>query len=489
MEATLNGGITIIGLGPGDPNLITRQSWEILRSSPEVYLRTNQHPAFDSLASVTKLHTFDALYVQLESYEAVYAAIVEQVLAQGRLPAGVVYAVPGDPGVGEATVAGIRERAGRAGISLKIHNGVSFLEPCLNLAGHDALDGLFIADALEVASLYHPPFTPDRPALIGQLYSRRMAGDVKLTLMNQYPDEHPVKLIHSAGSPYAMVENLPLYEMDRSGRISSLTALWVPRLAQACAFESFQGTVAHLRAPEGCPWDREQTHQTLRQNLLEETYEALQAIDSEDVKALREELGDLLLQIVLHAQIATEDGDFRMGEVISGIQRKIVDRHPHVFGDVHVQDADEVIRNWERIKAAEREQEGTEAGVLSGVPSSLPALAQAHEIQRRAARYGLDWQSIEGVMAKLQEELEEVREAGNPERRSEEIGDLLFSVVNYARWLQVDAESALRQASSRFRARFARMEREARSSGRRLEDMDPGTLDALWEAGKGAGEG
>lgn len=485
----MNGGITILGLGPGDPNLITRQSWDILRSSPNVVLRTNRHPAVEALGAVTEVGSFDALYERLESYEAVYDAIVEEVITRGQMPSGVVYAVPGDPGVGEATVAGIRERARRVGIPLNILSAVSFVEPCLGLVGYDALDGLFIADALEIASLYHPPFPPDRPALIGQLYSRRVAADVKLTLMNQYPDEHPVKLIHAAGGQDALVEDVALHELDRSEQISGLTALWVPRLPQESAFESFQDTVAHLRAPEGCPWDREQTPQTLRQNLLEEAYEALEAIDSRDPSALREELGDLLLQIVLQAQIATEAGEFYLGEVIAGIQRKIIDRHPHVFGDVQVRDAAEVIQNWEHIKAGERDQAGAEGGALSGVPASLPALAQAHEIQKRAARFGFDWADLEGVMAKIQEELGEMAAAEGASRRSQEVGDLLFSLVNYARWLEVDPESALRESNARFRRRFGYMERQARSSGRSLEEMDAAALDALWEAGKASERG
>jgi tetrapyrrole methylase family protein/MazG family protein len=481
-------GITILGLGPGDPGLITQQSWEALRSASEVFVRTGRHPACDVLASATRVTSFDVLYEKMDSYEEIYAAIVDTILTQGSRPAGVVYAVPGDPHVGEATVAAIQDRAERSEIPLRILSAVSFVEPCLGLVRYDALDGVFVADALEVASRYHPSFPPDRPALIGQLYSRRVAGDVKLTLMNQYPDDHWVRLIHSAGSQDAMVEEVPLHEMDRSDRISGVTALWVPSLAQESAFEAFQDTVAHLRAPDGCPWDREQTHRTLRQNLLGEAYEALQAIDEGDMVALREELGDLLLQIVLQAQIATEGGDFRMGEVIAGIQRKLIDRHPHVFGDVQVRDADEVIRNWERIKAAERAQEGDAGGILSGVPSNLPALAQAHEIQKRVARYGFDWPHLEGAMAKIMEELDEVQSAEGESRRAEEMGDLLFSVVNYARWLRVDPESALREANARFRRRFAHVEQEAQAAGRALEEMDLEALDRLWEAGK-ASEG
>jgi tetrapyrrole methylase family protein/MazG family protein len=449
-----------------------------------VYFRTGLHPAREAIEAVTRVHTFDLLYEEQPDFEAVYEAIVEEILTRGRLESGVVYAVPGDPTVGEATVAEIRTRALEASLRCDVHPAVSFVEPCLDLVSYDALDGLCIADGLEIAAGFHPPFSPDRPALIGQVYSRLVAGDVKLTLMNQYPDEHPVQLIHGAGTRGAKVEALPLFKVDRSGEISGMTALWVPPLGEKSAFESFQNTVAQLRAPEGCPWDREQTHGTLRQNLLEETYEALEAIDAGDADALREELGDLLLQVVLHAQIATEGGRFSMPDVIAGIQRKIVGRHPHVFGDVEVETADEVIHNWERIKATEREGEGDGGGVLDGIPISLPALAQAHEVQVRAARHGFDWPQIQGVIDKIDEELRELRSAGEAGRKAAEIGDLFFTLVNYSRWLKVDPESATRGAISRFRRRFSHIERQARASGRQLDEMDLESLDALWEAGK-----
>ncbi|MCJ7706666.1 MAG: SAM-dependent methyltransferase, partial [Anaerolineales bacterium] len=296
-------GITIVGLGPGEPRLLTRQAWDVLSTASEVWLRTGRHPVTAGLPSTLQVHTFDDLYDRLESFEAVYQAIVERVLDLGLRPEGVVYAVPGDPSVGEATVAAL-VAAARVPI-LRVH-GVSFVEPCLACLGRDALDGLFIADALDLARRHHPPFPPDVPALVGQLYSNLVAADVKLTLMNQYPDDHEVSLIQAAGTDDEGLVKLPLYELDRVASIGSLSALFVPPLSSASAFETFQETVAHLRAPEGCPWDREQTPQSLRAHLMEEAFEALQALDAEDPGALREELGDLLLQIVLQVQIATE---------------------------------------------------------------------------------------------------------------------------------------------------------------------------------------
>jgi tetrapyrrole methylase family protein/MazG family protein len=478
------GMITIIGLGSGDPMSLTREAWEVLSDISEIYLRTGDHPVVAGLPRGLHVKTFDHLYQELDDFEAVYQAIVATIIELAHRPEGVVYAVPGDPTVGEATVQALRREAGEVGMSLRIVHGVSFIEPCLAMIGIDALDGLHLADALDLASGHHPSFSPDSPVLIGQLYSSMVAADVKLTLMNQYPDDHPVQLIHAAGTAQSEVEALLLHEIDQSLKIGSLTVLYVPELPMESAFESFQETVAHLRAPDGCPWDRKQTNKTLRAHLLEETYEALQAIDAEDMPALREELGDLLLQIVLQTQIATEHGEFSMADVIAGIQEKIVRRHPHVFGEVRVADVEHVLHNWEALKAAEREDEGEGKGLLDGVPLGLPALSQAAEIQERVKRVGFDWPELGGVLIKIIEELEEVGHATEATSQAAEMGDLLFAVVNYARWLEVDPEVALREANLRFRRRFRKLEAAAKAEGRELSEMSLEEMDTLWEATK-----
>jgi tetrapyrrole methylase family protein/MazG family protein len=208
-------------------------------------------------------------------------------------------------------------------------------------------------------------------------------------------------------------------------------------------------------------------------------------LDREDMQALREELGDLLLQIVLQAQIATEGGEFTMADVIAGINAKILRRHPHVFGDVKVGGVDQVLTNWEALKAAERAENGETTGLLGGVPVGLPALAQAAEIQSRVSRVGFDWPDLAGVRAKVTEEMGEVESAGSQDEIAAEVGDLLFAVVNYARWLKVDPEASLREANGRFRHRFGDLEAAAQAEGRGLQQMGPGELDRLWEAAKG----
>lgn len=246
-------------------------------------------------------------------------------------------------------------------------------------------------------------------------------------------------------------------------------------------FDTLEQIIARLRAPDGCPWDREQTHTTLRGNLLSECYEVMEALDEGDTGKLCEELGDLLLQIMLHAQIARDNGEFEIEDVIESISAKIVRRHPHVFGSAKVKDAGEVMHNWEELKRGERE-EG--ASMLEGVPKSMPALGYAYEIQRRVARVGFDWEDTEGVIAKLAEEVKELREAASPEERAQEYGDLLFTLVNIARRDGVDAEAVLREANRKFYKRFAYMEELCRRRGQSFDKLTFAEQDALWEEAK-----
>jgi len=279
------------------------------------------------------------------------------------------------------------------------------------------------------------------------------------------------------------------------GVISYPISLFIPSLGEGTSFEAFAEIVAHLRAPDGCPWDKEQTHQTLRKHLLEESYETLSAMDANDAGGMREEFGDLLLQIVLNSYIAYQDKEFNFTEVTKHIYEKIVRRHPHVFGDLKLDGVEGVLQNWEKLKEKEREKlalsnaEGKkeDKGILDGVPAALPALTQAQEYQERAARVGFDWPEIEGVLDKIREEIEEIKTAANPEQVKAELGDLFFVLVNLARWRNVDAESALREANLKFKKRFAYVEKGAKDQGRNLSDMTLEEMDSFWNEAKRLG--
>lgn len=479
--------ITIVGLGPGDPALLTRQAWHVLSAADEIYLRTRRHPTVSGLPEHLQIHSFDALYESVNDFSTVYRRIADQILTLGRQPGGVIYGVPGHPMLGESSVQRILAGAHAEGLTVQIVDGVSFVEPVLAILGLDGLDGLQLADATELAMAHYPPLDPDRPALVGQLYGQRLASEVKLTLMNAYPDEHPVSLVWAAGTIDSDMVTLPLYELDRTPGLDHLTTLYVPPLPSVGGLPGLQETVARLRAPGGCPWDQEQTHRSLRAHLLEEAYEVLAALDAEDDDKLCEELGDLLMQIAMHVQIALEEGVFQFPDVIGRIDAKLKRRHPHVFGDVQVQGAADVLRNWEAIKADERavsNEHGESGSRMEGVPAILPALARAQALGDRAARAGFDWPDLEGVLDKVEEEVAEVREAEDAEAKERELGDLLFSLVNIARWLEVDAESALRDTCDRFTARYAEMERQARARGIELADLPLAEQDALWDQAK-----
>lgn len=350
---------------------------------------------------------------------------------------------------------------------------------------------LILLEAQTLASAHVPPFPPDMPALLTGIDSLELALQIKKVLLAVYPKEHEVNLVDDS---MLKVESLNSLQPSTFNFRPS-TCLYIPSLGEGTSFESFAEIVAHLRAPDGCPWDREQTHQTLRTHLLEEAYETLSVMDENDSAGMREEFGDLLLQIVLNAQIGSETETFSMTEVIKAIYDKIVRRHPHVFGGVQLDGVDGVLQNWEKLKEKERRElalsgvEGKkeEKGLLDGVPAALPALTQALEYQGRAARVGFDWPEVEGVLDKIREEIEEVRQAQNLDEVTAELGDLFFVLVNLARWRKVDAESALRGTNLKFKKRFGYVEQGAKKQGRNLSDMTLEEMNALWDEAKSLG--
>lgn len=283
-------------------------------------------------------------------------------------------------------------------------------------------------------------------------------------------------------------------KLHRKGKLAKRKELTAGRW-----FEKLVAVQARLRAPNGCPWDREQTHQSLRTYLIEEAYEVLEALESGNDAKFAEEMGDLLLQIVFHSQIAREEGRFTVADVIREIHDKMIRRHPHVFGETRAKDSAEVLRNWEQIKAEERRAEGKkgdsksgidvpkEASLLDGVSRGLPATLEGFQLTRKASRIGFDWEDADGVFEKIREETEELKKVlGNPDpsRIEEELGDVLFAAINLSRFLKVDPEIALRKANAKFARRFRAMERHARDSGREFKDLTREEMENYWEASK-----
>jgi len=339
---------------------------------------------------------------------------------------------------------------------------------------------LILLEAQTLSSAHVPPFPPDMPALLIGVDSRALALQVERVLMAVYPKGYEVNLVEGQISKVERLGEL----QSSTFNFQPATCQYIPSLGEGTSFESFAEIVAHLRAPDGCPWDKEQTHQSLRTHLLEEAYETLAAMDEKDSVGMREEFGDLLLQIVLNSQIASETDSFSMNKVIKGIYDKIVRRHPHVFGDLEINSVDGVLQNWEKLKEKEREEKKEEKGLLDGISLALPALTQAQEYQDRAARVGFDWPEVDGVLDKVREEIEEIKQAQNIDDVADELGDLFFVLVNLARWKKVDAESALRGTNIKFKKRFSYVEQNAKIQGKNLSDMTLEEMDVLWNEAK-----
>lgn len=480
------GDITIVGLGPGTFGLITVETLDKLKSAETLLLRTAKHPTVADLqARNISFATYDYLYEEKASFEDVYNAIAADCIKRARAGEQVVYAVPGSPLVAEKTVLLIRDLAIKYSIPVRILPGMSFLETLYARLAIDPIEGITVADAADLERLLPDVNTA---LIVTQVYNRQVASDAKLALMQQYGDDWQITLVRNVGLPDEDIREIPLFELDRVEVIDHLTSVYVPArkdCTKAFDLKPLQDIMVTLRSPGGCVWDIEQTHTSLRRYFVEEVYEVLEAIDLEDSEKLCEELGDLLLQVVFHARVAEESGIFSMQDVIDGVSQKMVRRHPHVFGEVTVRDAAEVVVNWEAIK--KEEKAGERQGILDGIFKGLPALLRAYKLQGKAAKVGFDWDDIEPVWDKVQEELGELREAaalGNLRDIEGELGDVLFAVVNLARFLGIEAETALNVTNNKFMRRFQYIENKVIQQGLRWEKLTLKELDGAWDEAK-----
>lgn len=474
------GPIRIVGLGPAGLERVAAPARSVLLDeNVTLILRTTEHPAAAELAAQRPVEACDDLYESDDDFEEVYRAIAERTLQ--RAGQGVVaYAVPGSVWVGERAVAMIREAAAEQGIEVEMFPGESFLDLALARLGLDPLlRGFQVLDAHSLPQ----PLLLHLPTVIGQVDSPASLFAVRDALLALLSAETPVTVLSDLGADEESVEVVSLEDL-RPAHAGPRVAIGLD--VEAPGWPGLVRTNALLRRE--CPWDRRQTHRTLAKHLLEEAHEALDAIaalpatapeevDAADYGELEEELGDLLLQVVFHSTLAAEAGGFGVEEVAETVRRKLIHRHPHVFGEVEAETAEDVMANWEQLKQDEKGRES----LLEGVARSLPALARAFELQARAASAGFDWPDVAGVVAKVSEELDEALGATGTDQRQHEVGDLLFSVVNLARHLEVDPEQALRAAAGRFERRFRVVEGDG-LDGLSLEDMD-----RRWEQAK-AGE-
>lgn len=487
--------LTVVGLGSGDDNQLTLGVLRKLESASRIFLRTAEHPVVRFLQERgLAFETFDKVYEANESFEAVYESITAELIRLAQEAAGsIVYAVPGHPFVAEKTTKLLKEHCPAAGIELQVIGGESFLDQAFARFGFDPIEGFQLLDASELSPR---TLNPRLHTVIGQVYDMYTASEAKLSLMELYPDDHTVYVGHALGvEGQEQLLELPLYELDRIEGYGNLSLIYIPRSDSEAlmnrTFERLHEIVQILRSPEGCPWDREQTHLSIRKNLIEETYEVLETLDDDDPDAMCEEMGDLLLQIMLHSQMEEENGTFTVYDVIAGLNEKLIRRHPHVFGTSGAEDADEALVRWDEVKAEEKRKKGLDPEKLSalhGVPRDLPGLMKAYKLQKKAADVGFDWDKIEDVFAKVEEELQEFREelvpVASKERQQAELGDLLFAVVNLARFVKVDPEEALAGTNRKFMQRFSYIEEQLRLRGKTLEQTDLLEMENYWNEAK-----
>ena len=480
------GKIYIIGLGPGNEDALTLGAINRINSGNKNFLRTEKHPTVEYFKNHNvKYKSFDYVYDSEENFTDVYEKIVQELKDEATKAEEINYYVPGNPMVAEKTV----ELLLGENLDIEIISGMSFIEPVIEIVGRDPIDGLKIVDGSVFDSL-NVDINVDM--IITQVYNERIMSEVKIILSEIYGDNYTVWLIHNAGvNNHEKVLKIPVFELDHDPEIGALTSIFIPKIdkkdKKTFDFNDIMGIMRLLRSNDGCPWDIEQTHESLRQSMIEEAYEVVDAIDNEDIDNLVEELGDVLLQVVFHSQIAYEEGDFNPIEVTSALGNKLILRHPHVFLQKNVENSEEVVYNWNEIKYKSKDLK-TLTDKLKDIPR-FPALMASFKVQDKAAEIGFDWENIKGPIDKISEEFEEVIDAfkqyGKDDKRvEEEIGDLLFAVVNFSRFLDVNPEVALNRTVHKFIKRLEFMESRSNKMGKDLKDMTLEEMSILWNNAK-----
>jgi len=483
--------LTIAGMGPGPVSMCTLGALEAARGADALFLQTARHPVADYLkAQRVAFETLDGLYEEAENFDTLDAAVAEM-LKETLCRGGETVLLLSGEGIAANTLCeAVIHMAQEAGAKLRLLPGVPLQAPALSEA---FASGLPVCGARGVQTVFASEADGVRPDVgrtlaVLEVDGVYAAGSVKLWLLEYYPPEHPVCLVYIEEGE---VKNriLPLHGLDRQ-KTDHTSCVIVPGIRvedrERFGFDALVSIMDRLRGEGGCPWDREQTHETLRQYLIEETYEVLEAIDRGSDDELADELGDVLLQVVFHARIAKEQGRFTDRDVTTAICEEMLRRHTHVFGDACAETADDVLVNWDAIKRDEK-GERTQADALRSVSPALPALIRGEKVQDKAKRVGFDWDDASLALEKVFEEAEEVRrelERGDSTRTGEELGDLLFAVANVARLAGVQSELVLKAATDRFIGRFDRMEKLAAGKGLRLTDMTLAEMDELWDRAK-----
>lgn len=478
------GKIEVVGLGAGDLNQLPLGIYRLLTSGERLMMtRTMDHPVISALQKEgAQFESYDLVYQEEEQFADVYERIVADLLRKAR-EESLVYAVPGHPMLAEKTVQLLLEQKD---IEVSVIGGHSYLDALFTSLKIDPIEGFHFIDGTDFE---RDDLNYRQHLVFCQVYDRMIASEIKLTLLEDLPYDYEVTIIEAAGSESEVIRTIPLEELDHQLNISNLTSVYIPPAPKHLLnhrFTRLKEVIAQLRGPHGCEWDKAQTHGSLKEYLIEEAYELIDAINDQDDEGIVEELGDVLLQVMLHSQIGEDDGYFTIDDVIQSITKKMIHRHPHVFSDIQADSVDEIKKNWEKLK---QEEKGTDREfILDGVPRHFPALLKAFKIQKKAAKVGFDWSQAEDIWGKLAEEVEEVKEAiqsGDRDNIIKEFGDVLFVIANLTRFYNINPEEALELTNQKFIFRFSYIEKKLKETGKDIHQTSLEEMDYYWNQAKG----
>ena len=472
--------IQIIGLGAGGEDDLTVRAQKALLKRIPTFARTDRHPIVNELRKNIDIISFDDYFLKYETFDEVYENIVNTLIEKSKQYGKINYCTAGSPYYGDiVTKKLINEYKNQ--INTIIIDGMSFLDKCLKLSGYADYNNIKILDCLEADEF---SFDLNSFNIITQVYDRDLASRLKIKLMETYPEGVNSLIIDVLGEN---VKEVPLFLLDQEKNYGFSTYFCILPIEisnnRVYNVDNLLRIVKLLRGPDGCPWDKKQTHHSIRQNVIEEAYEVVDAIDNDDVDNLVEELGDLLFQVVFHAELGSEQGYFNFSDVITNLCKKMYFRHPHVFGDVKACNAEEALTSWENSKLKEKNLT-TYTDNLKNVPKALSTLSRSYKIQKRAAEVGFDWSDAQGAVLKIKEELLEFIDEYNNhniENMEEEFGDLLFALVNFARFEKINPDIALNKTINKFISRFEYIEK---NSTKDLKQMTLKEMDKLWEESK-----
>lgn len=471
--------IEVIGLGSGDLDQLPLGIYKKIKAADApIWIRTKDHPVITQLSKEGMIfQSFDAYYEQETTFAEVYERIVETLITSSK-EQPVIYAVPGHPMLAEQTVQLLLEQTE---VPVEVLGGQSYLDDLFTSLKVDPIDGFQFMDG---TSFTRSQLNYDHHIIFCQVYDRYVASEVKLTLLEDLPADYPVIVVEAAGSVDEVLTTVPLQEIDRSIEVSNLTSIYVPPVPRELlnhTFDRLREVIATLRGPDGCPWDQAQTHETLREYFIEEVYEVIDAIDAEDDEAIIEELGDVLLQVMLHGQIGEEAGYFTVSDVIQGITNKMIYRHPHVF---HNSTGDPT-KSWDELKSTTKDKQ--DESMLSNITKALPSLTKAYKLQKKAAKVGFGWDDVNDIWLKFDEELGELKAAIEQEDVKEiekELGDVLFVLANLGRHYQINPEVSLNLTNKKFMTRFAYIEQKLVENGKGIQDSSLEEMDYYWDQAK-----